>query len=57
MLGAGDHGIYVTDDQDGDLDVAGSGTPAPVSLTVRSVVVEDVGHAAFDHDGIRLTTR
>ena len=53
VLGAGDHGSYITDDQDGDLDAAGSGPPVPVSLTVRSVVVEDVGHAAFDRDGIR----
>ena len=29
VLGAGDHGIYITDDQDGNLDAAGSGPPVP----------------------------
>ena len=57
VLGAGDHGSYITDDQDGNLDAAGSGPPVPVSLTVRSVVVEDVGHAGFDRDGIRVDER
>ena len=57
MVGAGDHGIYVTDDQDGDLDAAGAGTPASLSLSLSGVVVEDVGGGAFDRDGVRVDER
>lgn len=58
VIGAGDHGIYVTDDQDvGDLDAAGSGSPASVTLTVHNVTVDNVGYGASDRDGIRVDER
>lgn len=41
VVGAGDHGVHVTDDHDGDLDAAGAGTPASVTLLVQDVVVLD----------------
>ena len=57
VVGAGDHGIYVTDDQDGDLDAAGAGTPASVLVSLSGVAVEDVGGGAFDRDGVRVDER
>jgi len=56
------HGIHVSDCDLADACGGGSGgggegAPASIAVSLRNVTVRDVGHGAFDADGIRIDER